>query len=95
MARILPARWRRHPDWYRDDAQLEEHPSAEGSFTLLTTKGGHQLGYAEIQGHPCLISHAKEVRQRAVHIRDSKNPHDPQPAVTPEAWAAFTSYATQ
>ncbi|MFF3154377.1 DUF397 domain-containing protein [Streptomyces sp. NPDC057910] len=53
------------------------------------------MGYAEIQGHPCLISHAKEVRQRAVHIRDSKNPHDPQPAVTPEAWAAFTSYATQ
>ncbi|MFJ6123111.1 DUF397 domain-containing protein [Streptomyces sp. NPDC092129] len=31
----------------------------------------------------------------AVHIRDSKNPTGPIFTVSPEAWAAFTDYATR
>jgi hypothetical protein len=30
-----------------------------------------------------------------VHIRDSKNPTGPVFTVSPEAWAAFTDYATR
>ena len=30
-----------------------------------------------------------------VHVRDSKDPHGPQLAFTPEAWAAFVSFAIQ
>ncbi|MFI5705849.1 DUF397 domain-containing protein [Streptomyces xanthochromogenes] len=30
-----------------------------------------------------------------VHIRGSKNPQNPEPAVTPEAGAAFTAFATE
>ncbi len=44
----------------------EDHPNMDGSFTLLTTKSGHQLGYTEIQGHPRLISDPQEVR----HVAD-------------------------
>ncbi|MFI6687550.1 Scr1 family TA system antitoxin-like transcriptional regulator [Streptomyces sp. NPDC050485] len=44
----------------------EEHPNMDGSFTLITTKSGHQVAYTEIQGYPRLITTAKEVR----HITD-------------------------
>ncbi|MEU1323500.1 DUF397 domain-containing protein [Streptomyces microflavus] len=30
---------------------------------------------------------------RAVHVRDSKNPHGPRLALTPTAWAGFVPYA--
>ncbi|MBO3674421.1 DUF397 domain-containing protein [Streptomyces sp. NEAU-YJ-81] len=29
-----------------------------------------------------------------IHIRDSKNPNGPQLAVTPTAWTAFVTYAS-
>ncbi|MEV0279635.1 DUF397 domain-containing protein [Streptomyces sp. NPDC050610] len=32
---------------------------------------------------------------RAVPIRDSKNPHGPVVTVTPAAWSAFVTFATE
>ncbi|MFB7450412.1 DUF397 domain-containing protein [Streptomyces sp. NPDC056194] len=38
----------------------------------------------EVAAHPTLI-----------HIRDSKNPHGPQLAVSPSSWAAFLDVASR
>ncbi|MFI1654052.1 DUF397 domain-containing protein [Streptomyces sp. NPDC020472] len=38
----------------------------------------------EVAAHPTLV-----------HIRDSKNPHGPQLAVSPASWAAFVAVASR
>ncbi|MFE2373898.1 helix-turn-helix transcriptional regulator [Streptomyces sp. NPDC059398] len=43
----------------------EQHPTMEGAFNLLTTRREQQLGYTEVQGHPRLITDAREVRELA------------------------------
>ncbi|MER7955899.1 helix-turn-helix transcriptional regulator [Streptomyces sp. NPDC096030] len=43
--------------------QREEHPSLDGSFTLLTPKGRREVAYTEIYGHARLITDPEEVRQ--------------------------------
>ncbi|MFG2642612.1 Scr1 family TA system antitoxin-like transcriptional regulator [Streptomyces sp. NPDC048370] len=40
-----------------------EHPSLDGSFTLLTPKGRREVGYTEIYGHARLITDPELVRQ--------------------------------
>ncbi|MDJ0460395.1 helix-turn-helix transcriptional regulator [Streptomyces sp. H27-C3] len=45
--------------------EREEHPNMDGSFTLSTTKREQQVGYTEIQGHPRLVTDAREVRELA------------------------------
>ncbi|MFD3530177.1 DUF397 domain-containing protein [Streptomyces sp. NPDC058664] len=44
--------------------------------------GGEGGNCVEVAAHPT-----------AIHLRDSKNPHGPQPAVTPATWSSFVSYA--
>ncbi|MBT2440831.1 helix-turn-helix transcriptional regulator [Streptomyces sp. ISL-36] len=41
----------------------EEHPSLDGSFTLLTPRGRREVAYTEIYGHARLITDPEEVRQ--------------------------------
>lgn len=41
----------------------DEHPSLDGSFTLLTPKGRREVAYTEIYGHARLITDPEEVRQ--------------------------------
>ena len=58
--------------------------------------GGSSAGLDE--GGQCLeVAFASDDfgTDRAVHIRDSKNPTGPIFTVSPEAWAAFTDYATR
>ncbi|MFE9133666.1 DUF397 domain-containing protein [Streptomyces sp. NPDC007355] len=45
--------------------------------------GGEGGECVEVAAHPT-----------AVHVRDSKNPHGPQLAVAPAAWAAFVVVAS-
>ncbi|MFF9913924.1 Scr1 family TA system antitoxin-like transcriptional regulator [Streptomyces sp. NPDC013457] len=45
--------------------QRQEHPSLDGSFTLLTPKGRREVAYTEIYGHARLITDPEEVRQYA------------------------------
>ncbi|MFJ9827167.1 Scr1 family TA system antitoxin-like transcriptional regulator [Streptomyces sp. NPDC101160] len=42
-----------------------EHPSLDGSFTLLTPKGRREVAYTEIYGHSRLITDPELVRQYA------------------------------
>ncbi|MFF4078779.1 helix-turn-helix domain-containing protein [Streptomyces sp. NPDC001777] len=42
--------------------RLDEHPSMDGPFTLLTPKGRSEAAYTEIQGHARLITDPEEVR---------------------------------
>ncbi|WP_369145844.1 DUF397 domain-containing protein [Streptomyces sp. R44] len=46
--------------------------------------GGEGGNCIEVAAHPALI-----------HIRDSKNPHGPQLAVSPASWAAFLDVASR
>jgi transcriptional regulator with XRE-family HTH domain len=43
--------------------EREEHPSLDGSFTLLTPRGRREVAYTEIYGHARLITDPEEVRQ--------------------------------
>ncbi|MGW0548534.1 helix-turn-helix domain-containing protein [Streptomyces altiplanensis] len=43
----------------------EEHPNMDGSFNVLTAKSEQQVGYTEVQGHPRLVTDAREVRELA------------------------------
>ncbi|MFF0556261.1 DUF397 domain-containing protein [Streptomyces sp. NPDC004266] len=46
--------------------------------------GGEGGNCVEVAAHPTLV-----------HIRDSKNPHGPQLAVSPASWAAFLDVASR
>ncbi|MFC7302994.1 DUF397 domain-containing protein [Streptomyces monticola] len=49
--------------------------------------------YSDGGGGECLeVAHEQN---RAVHLRDSKNPHLPHLTVTPDAWSAFLAHATR
>lgn len=43
--------------------RMEEHPSLDSAFNLLTPKGHSQVAYTEAQGFPRLISDGEEVRK--------------------------------
>ncbi|MEV5885149.1 helix-turn-helix transcriptional regulator [Streptomyces sp. NPDC052020] len=45
--------------------RVEEHPSLDSAFNLLTPKGHSQVAYTEAQGFPNLITDAEEVRKIA------------------------------
>ncbi|MEV1077383.1 DUF397 domain-containing protein [Streptomyces sp. NPDC050211] len=54
--------------------------------------------YSSSEGGACLeVAVSWRKSSCAIHIRDSKNPEESGPTFTasPEAWAAFTAYATR
>ncbi|MET8647020.1 DUF397 domain-containing protein [Streptomyces sp. NPDC004675] len=54
--------------------------------------------YSGSEGGECLeVAFASDDfgTARTVHVRDSKNPTGPVFTASPEAWAAFTDYATR
>ncbi|WP_328359383.1 DUF397 domain-containing protein [Streptomyces sp. NBC_00445] len=54
--------------------------------------------YSDNEGEACLeVAVSSRKSSYAIHIRDSKNPEESGPTFTasPEAWAAFTAYATR
>ncbi|MEV5771951.1 DUF397 domain-containing protein [Streptomyces antimycoticus] len=49
--------------------------------------------YSSNDGPSC-VEVATTPTRDTIHIRDSKNPDGPQLAVTPTAWTAFVTYAS-
>ncbi|MGW7595004.1 DUF397 domain-containing protein [Streptomyces asiaticus] len=49
--------------------------------------------YSSNDGPEC-VEVATTPARDTIHIRDSKNPNGPQLAVTPTAWTAFVTYAS-
>ncbi|MEU6349812.1 helix-turn-helix transcriptional regulator [Streptomyces sp. NPDC047072] len=45
--------------------EVEEHPSLDSAFNLLTPKGHGQVAYTETQGYPRLLTDLEEVRKIA------------------------------
>ncbi|MEU2115135.1 DUF397 domain-containing protein [Streptomyces sp. NPDC016459] len=57
--------------------------TADLAWFKSSYSGGEGGECVEVAAHPT-----------AIHIRDSKNPHGPQLAVSPTAWAAFVDVAS-
>ncbi|MFH8711700.1 DUF397 domain-containing protein [Streptomyces zaomyceticus] len=57
--------------------------TADLAWFKSSYSGGEGGNCVEVATHPS-----------AVHVRDSKDPHGPQFAVSPAAWAAFVGVAS-
>jgi hypothetical protein len=70
------------------------YSSDEGGECLEVAVSWRKSSYSGSEGGECLEVAACP---HAIHIRDSKNPEESGPTFTasPEAWAAFTAYATR
>lgn len=67
------------------------YSSGEGGNCIEVAYGWRKSSYSGGEGGNCVEVAA---HPSAVHVRDSKDPHGPQFAVTPAAWAAFVVVAS-
>ncbi|MFD7960373.1 DUF397 domain-containing protein [Streptomyces zaomyceticus] len=66
------------------------HSDASGGNCIEVAYDWRKSSYSGPEGGNCVEVAA---HPSAVHVRDSKDPHGPQFAVTPAAWAAFVDAA--
>ncbi|GGZ25018.1 transcriptional regulator [Streptomyces inusitatus] len=62
LRKLLEAGQKRNIEIQVMPISCPDHPSLDGSFTLLTPKGRKQVAYIETQGYPKLITDQEEVR---------------------------------
>ncbi|KKZ74754.1 DUF397 domain-containing protein [Streptomyces showdoensis] len=67
------------------------YSSSEGGNCVEVAYDWRKSSYSGGEGGNCVEVAAHPT---AVHIRDSKDPHGPQLAVTPASWAAFVVVAS-
>ncbi|MEX0173478.1 DUF397 domain-containing protein [Streptomyces sp. LMG1-1-1.1] len=63
----------------------------EGGNCIEVAYEWHKSSYSSAEGGECV---EVAVHPALVHVRDSKNPHGPQLAVSPSSWAAFVDVAS-
>ncbi|MEV8624025.1 DUF397 domain-containing protein [Streptomyces sp. NPDC051079] len=73
-------------DWFKSS-----YSSGEGGNCVEVAYDWRKSSYSSSEGGECVEVAAHPT---TVHIRDSKNPHGPQLAVTPSSWAAFLDVAS-
>ncbi|MGW1127714.1 DUF397 domain-containing protein [Streptomyces sp. NPDC002526] len=68
------------------------YSGSEGDSCVEVAMGWHKSSYSGSQGDSCV-----EVATcpTAVHVRDSKDQHSPELALSPGAWDEFVTYAAQ
>ncbi|QES20544.1 DUF397 domain-containing protein [Streptomyces venezuelae] len=71
--------------------ELHEGGSGGGRQPLLRSTGGSRPPPDDASGGECIEVAAHPT---IIHVRDSKDPEGPQPAVAPASWASFVAYAT-
>ncbi|MFF9841130.1 DUF397 domain-containing protein [Streptomyces sp. NPDC013740] len=67
------------------------YSDSEGGNCIEVAYDWRKSSYSSGEGGNCVEVAAHPT---AVHVRDSKDPHGPQLAVTPASWAAFVVVAS-
>ncbi|MFJ5828877.1 DUF397 domain-containing protein [Streptomyces sp. NPDC093089] len=67
------------------------YSDAEGGNCIEVAYDWQKSSYSSAEGGECVEIAAHPT---LIHIRDSKNPHGPQLAVSPSSWAAFVDVAS-
>ncbi|MEU5833433.1 DUF397 domain-containing protein [Streptomyces diacarni] len=68
------------------------YSGSEGGACLEVAYTWHKSSYSGTEGGNCL--EVASCSRGVVHVRDSKNPGGPALALSPAAWARFTTHAT-
>lgn len=66
------------------------YSGAEGGECIEVAYDWRKSSYSGGEGGECVEVAAHPT---TIHVRDSKNPHGPQLAVAPGAWASFVGFA--
>ncbi|MEV0448886.1 DUF397 domain-containing protein [Streptomyces sp. NPDC050600] len=67
------------------------YSSGEGGECIEVAYDWRKSSYSGGEGGECIEVAAHPT---TIHVRDSKNPHGPQLAVTPASWSAFVVVAS-
>ncbi|MFI9112399.1 DUF397 domain-containing protein [Streptomyces venezuelae] len=67
------------------------YSDGEGGECIEVAYDWRKSSYSDGEGGNCVEVAAHPT---TVHVRDSKNPHGPQLAVTPAAWTVFVGVAS-
>ncbi|MEV4425086.1 DUF397 domain-containing protein [Streptomyces sp. R-07] len=67
------------------------YSSSEGGECVEVAYDWRKSSYSDSEGGNCVEVAAHPT---LIHVRDSKNPHGPQLAVSPASWAAFLDVAS-
>ncbi|MFI8764371.1 DUF397 domain-containing protein [Streptomyces sp. NPDC053792] len=68
------------------------YSSSEGGECVEVAYDWRKSSYSSSEGGNCVEVAAHPT---LIHVRDSKNPHGPQLAVSPASWAAFLDVASE
>ncbi|MGW8766535.1 DUF397 domain-containing protein [Streptomyces sp. NPDC055815] len=68
------------------------YSSSEGGECIEVAYNWQKSSYSSGEGGECV---EVATHPALIHIRDSKNPHGPQLAVSPASWAAFLDVASR
>ncbi|MFJ3087185.1 DUF397 domain-containing protein [Streptomyces sp. NPDC086838] len=68
------------------------HSGSQGDSCVEVAMDWHKSSYSGSEGDSCV-----EVATcpAAVHVRDSKDQHSPELALSPSTWSEFVAYAAQ